>query len=89
MNPKATRTFLYYSGPADEEGNWTCKDGETVSMKEVLDLAKAADLDGHLEIESDSDFSGKLCYQAKEWMAEWEIERKEDIDNLENVIKSL
>lgn len=36
-------------------------------MKEVLDLAVEVELDGHLEIHSDSDYSGLLCYDAKEW----------------------
>ena len=27
LDPKPTRTFLYFSGEADSEGNWMCADG--------------------------------------------------------------
>lgn len=87
MNPKPTRTFLYYSGLADENGHWKCTDG-SISIKEILDIAKEETLEEHLEIHSDSDYSGKLCIDAKQWMIEFEEERKED-DDLEWVIKDL
>lgn len=49
IDPNPARTILYYSGHADEEGQWKCSDG-VVTMKQVLDLAVEAELYGHLEI---------------------------------------
>tara|TARA_B110001450_G_C17525443_1_gene442341 strand:+ start:167 stop:523 length:357 start_codon:yes stop_codon:yes gene_type:complete len=66
IDPKPYKTILYYSGEADENGHWKCSDG-SISIAEVLNLAVEVELNGHLDIHSDSDYSGKLAYEAKEW----------------------
>ena len=74
MDPKPTRTYFYYSGEADENGNMKCEDG-TVSVTWILDKALELELEHHFELHFDSDYSGKLCVQAKEWWKTFDEQR--------------
>ena len=44
--------------------------GVRVTMKEILNIVKESKFNKELEITTDSCFSGKLCYEAKEWWEE-------------------
>jgi len=87
MAPRPNRTFLYYSGPANDEGEWLCSDGP-VKITDVLDLAVELELLDHLEIDSDSNNSYKLCFEAEKW---WKtmVTRREEDEDLEQVVRSL
>jgi len=50
----------------------------------VLNLAVEVELDGHLEIHSDSDYSGKLCHDAKKW-----CDKNPYSDREEGILKSV
>ena len=75
---KASRFFLYYTGHGDSEtGGWKTFLKElsleftanTISIEEILDVVKETKFSGHMEITSDSCFSGLLCHAAREyWM---------------------
>jgi len=83
MDPKPTRTYFYYSGEADENGNMKCEDENgvpaSVSVSWILDKALELELEHHFELHFDSDYSGKLCEQAKEWWKTFDEQRKADM----------
>ena len=67
--------------------------GETLSIEDVLNVAKETPLMTRLEIYTDSDYSGNLCLRARDWWKEFDEEKKKDQepngnDLLEGVIES-
>ena len=68
------RAIVHYSGHGDlQTGGWVVYDAGTsnecarITISEILDIANEEKYKGELEITSDCCYSGKQCYEAKDW----------------------
>jgi len=79
---------FYFSGKGNEKGEWILSANNELSISELLDLAVEAKLEAHIDIESDTDYSGAMCFEAKKWFEDFQ-KSKEGNHELDDVLPSV